>query len=213
MTDQQKKRISDIYIQYHNVVKPMIVSLEIDDVEYPVEIINEIRAILNHVAKCIIIEQDSKNGSCDDIDDNIHDAERHLKRAIFDCYKYACISAEDYYESFCRRMKHVDLGVVDNGEYSLELCKLHTQAKCKLKSAKKRENEIAKHSDSNEVFELFQDAFVAYSEMREFIDSAMERTERVRHKQVLSWRISTGLAVLGGIGTVFTLLSYFGIVL
>lgn len=213
MTTQQKKRIADIYTQYHNVVKPMVISLEIDDVEYPVEILNEVRAIMNHMAKCVMIEQNSELGSSNDIDDNIHDAERHLKRAIFDCYKYACISAEDYYERFCRRMKHVDLGIVDNGEFSLELSKLYTRAKNMLKKAKCKENEIAKHSDSAEVFNLFQDAFVAYSEMRDHIDSSMERTERVRHKQAIYWWISTGLALFGGIGTIFTLLSYFGIVL
>lgn len=42
-----QQKISDIYAEYKKTVSPLVAFLEANDAEYPVEILNEIRAILD----------------------------------------------------------------------------------------------------------------------------------------------------------------------
>lgn len=42
---------NEIYEQYQNLILPYIMELEVRDGEYPVEILNEIRAIFTHLSR------------------------------------------------------------------------------------------------------------------------------------------------------------------
>lgn len=78
----RNEKIVAIYDAYANVIAPFIVQLEALDGEFPVEILNEIRAIFTHISRCSLAETEVI------YQDNIAKAERHVKRAILDCHKY-----------------------------------------------------------------------------------------------------------------------------
>ena len=206
MTESQGIEILKIYKQYHQVVKHMVIELETDDGEFPVEVLNEIRAILNHLAKCYLLDEEKPEGYQSLLDIQIHDAKSHLKRAIFDCYKYSCISVEDYYSDFCKRMKHVDLGVIDNGEFSVTLSKKYSSARCSLKTAKNDEQDSMSASSFDTIFDLYKNAYEAYDDVRKYIDESLEKIERARHKQAISWWVSIGFGIVGVISLIVSLL-------
>ena len=82
------KREIEIYEKYQNIIMPYIMELEVRDVEYPIEIMNEVRAVFTHLSRYKV--------QCSEKD--LYSAENHIKRAILDCYKYLCISiAESVY--------------------------------------------------------------------------------------------------------------------
>lgn len=206
MTADFERQILEIYTQYHDTVKNMVITLETEDGEYPVEILNEIRAIMNHLAKCYIADNNRPNNFEKTIEKNIARAQGHLRRAIYDCYKYGCISVEDYYTEFHLRMKHVDLGVVDNGDFVIRISKKYREAKRALKAAKREEQGALDSSLSDAAYNLYEEAYMAYNDLRDDIEGTLEKIERARHKQVLSWWINVGFGIAGVIGVILTLL-------
>ena len=71
----------EIYQTYQEVVAPLIITLEVYDTEYPIEVFNEIRSMFLHLSR-FRVQGDIKEVSV---------CKRHLKRAILDCYKYLCV--------------------------------------------------------------------------------------------------------------------------
>ena len=194
MTDIQKERIVNLLENYSSNLKPMIIALESEDSEYPVEVLNEIRAILNHLSRIAVL--DSNGSDEEEIDLQIHDAEGHLKRGLFDCFKYSCISIDDKYRRFRRDTRNVDLGVVDNGEFPIELSKKYTAAKSALTHARLVENDPTTN-DSEAVYEHFQKAYVEYTALSNYIDGSIAKVERAKHKQTAQQLISYGIGIAG----------------
>ena len=93
-------QIANIYNQYREVVFPLVAFIETIDCEFPIEIVNEIRSIFSHFSRTY---DDSLEEN--EIATELSKAEGHLKRAILDCYKYACLSLVDFYEKFRKEYK------------------------------------------------------------------------------------------------------------
>ena len=120
--DKYHEEFAQIYNTYLKVVQPFIVQLEIMDTNFPIEILNEIRSIFQHFSKCYAYP-DPKN-----INKNISKANSHLKRAILDCYKYACLSFDDEYKAFLHKYRGVDLSGVNNGDFLKDLTSKRAKA-------------------------------------------------------------------------------------
>lgn len=210
MTELQQSAIREIFGQYQDVVRPMIVAIEVDDVEYPIEIFNEIRAIMNHLAACTYWDISNDSKASEKIDIELHNAQSHLKRAIYDCYKYSCVSVDDYYKAFSKRLKHIDLSVIDNGEFVGQLCALYDSALQALKEAKYAEHDVIKKG-TDEPFNLFQIAYERYEKLREFLSDSMSKVERTRRKQIGQGMTSIAIGVVGvvlsAVGVILTILS------
>ncbi len=211
MTPANEKEILDIYAQYHTIVKSLIITLETDDGEYPTEILNEIRALMNHLAKCYIADDKKPSDYERIIDKNIRNAKGHLRRAVYDCYKYGCISVEDFYRDFQFQMRHIDLGYIDNGEFSIAVSKEFSCAKKALKEARKAEQDALDSSIPDSIFQKYQTAYEAFDRLRKHIDTSIDKIERARHKQSTSWWVAIGFGIVGVIGCVFSALSVFHI--
>lgn len=158
LNDKEEK----IYVQYQDIIAPLIAELEVRDTEYPIEIFNEIRSIFTHLSRYKIQNND----------ENILAAASHSKRAILDCYKYLCISIEERIHKFRKEYKNINLGLADNGKFLPELNRLETVAKEAFKKAKKAE--IKDEIDEDEKYRLFEDAYNAFSDMDKFIDNSQE---------------------------------------
>lgn len=52
LKQEYQEIFADIYSQYQYTVKPYVAQLEVMENEFPVEILNEVRAIMGHLAKC-----------------------------------------------------------------------------------------------------------------------------------------------------------------
>ena len=159
MTLEEREEL--IYRQYQEIVAPFIVELEVRDKEYPIEIFNEIRSIFTHLSRYKIQGSES----------DVMSAENHTKRAILDCFKYLCISIAERIDMFRQDYRKVDLKLANNGEFLPKLDKLEDKARKAYVTAKKAE--IEKKGDS-ELYELYELAYNAYSELDKFLDDSQE---------------------------------------
>lgn len=100
--------LKEIYSQYHNSIKIFIGQLEVLQNKFPVEILNEIRAVFSHIAKVYVCENKEIAW------ENINKAKGHIKRAQLDAYKYMCYGFSKYYTEFRELYKNVDLSYVNN---------------------------------------------------------------------------------------------------
>ncbi len=94
MSDNLKIRCDKIYQDYLDIVCEQIQRYEALENDFPTGVLNEIRAVFTHFAKM---------NAKENIDEKVReldDAERHIKRAIRDCYKYNCIAYENNYKNF-----------------------------------------------------------------------------------------------------------------
>lgn len=162
MQQINEQREMNIYMQYQNVIAPFIVELEVRDSEYPIEIFNEIRSIFTHLSRYKI--QNSEK--------DITSAEKHVKRAMLDCFKYLCVSIAEKVSDFRKEYKHVDLHLADSGKFLPELDKLEAEAQKAYKKAKKAE--IAMEEDDDEIYSLHETAYNAYSKLDKFLDDSRE---------------------------------------
>lgn len=191
---KEDDRIASIFDSYQNIIAPFIFQLEILDGEYPIEILNEIRAIFTHLARS------ANSDSIDVYEDNIIKAERHIKRATLDCFKYLCVSYDDHYKEFEKMYNGIDLSFVDNGQFLPELCKKRKNSIELLQTAKKKELNTSTVED---VFHDYELAYNAYSEVYTMINSSYEKFENLKIRAIKKARYRSILDVCGIIGTLF----------
>ena len=118
-----------------------------------------IRSVFTHLARYKL--QDEQN--------DLISAERHIKRAILDCYKYLCISIAENTAKFREEYKKVDLKLADNGTFLPTLDRLDCLAQEAFKAAKKSE---IKKCDDDEQYQLYENAYNAYSAVdKHLVDS------------------------------------------
>ena len=156
------ERENKIYIQYQEVIAPLIAVLEVRDGNYPIEIFNEIRAIFTHLSRFKI--QSSEQ--------DLISAERHVKRAILDCYKYMCVSIKEQMVRFREEYRNVDLGIADNGMFLVTLNRLQKEADESFVSAKKKEL-VGKISEE-ELFGLFETAYIKQNDLEAYLENSEE---------------------------------------
>ncbi len=119
----------EIYQTYQEVIAPLILTIEVVDGEFPIEILNEIRSIFTHLSRYKL--QNSEK--------DLASAQRHVKRAVLDCYKYLCVSYFEEVKRFRHEHKGIDLTLADNGNFLPTLDEKEKQAKQLLLEAKKFE--------------------------------------------------------------------------
>lgn len=212
ISSSQEERIKGIYNSYIKDITPFIVSIETFDNEYPVEIINEIRAIFTHISRCYSFPDV-------DIDAQIVAAGRHVKRCRLDGYKYFCVSFIDYIKRFYHDYQNVDLTCVNNGHFIKELKSKCKAAQDKIKLAKKIDTQNYVTNDDlyikqdspdfknycraicdDDLFNYYEEAYKAYADCVSFIDENIDNIEYFKHKankKDIATVISLILGVLG----------------
>ena len=149
-------------------------------------------------------------------------AERHIKRAKLDCYKYICVSHMDYIERFYQIYKNIDLTYIDNGEFVKELRNKTELAKAKIKEAKCYDvynvkvtkdltlddfdniDEYCQSICDDDLYDLYMEAYTAYSDCISLIKEHDEDIQYLVRKtakkdKIGSWGLIIGIisAVLG----------------
>lgn len=228
LTEQQQEKVNDIYKKYLEEIVPLLSNLEVVDSEYPVEITNEIRAIFTHLSRCFAFPTKV------DIDAQIKAAERHVKRALLDCYKYTCLSHADSIKAFRNDYHNIDLTLVDSGEFIKTLSKKTVSAQEKINNAKRADTynvvidddfdikttdklfeSYCKSICDDDLFSMYQEAYKEYSECVELInknydaiDYLVQKSARIDNTN--RWGLIVGIigAIFGAVGIAIGIISF-----
>lgn len=189
--DSHYQEIRGVYEQYRTIVRPFISFLELFDREFPVEILNEIRAIFQHLARCYTCEfdivstddssseEEIRNKQMTFIGKNIDKANSHINRALLDCFKYSCLTLHDEYVAFMNMYKNVDISSLDNGEFLKKLHILKTNAKRANNAARILEGDTG---DETAVFRQYEKSFNEFVKLYDYIDHHAKYAARLKHK-------------------------------
>ena len=204
MTERQKNRLFDILITYRHELIPLVVNIEVYDGLWPIEILNEIRALLNHTARIAEIERGGAGEAERErqIDNELEGAFEHLKRGTLDGYKYYCISADDVYAEFAENTKGVNLSNVNDGAFEVELTRLHLAARTALKEAKKIENATI-GDEIGPVIAAFENAYQCYDALTRHIEkslAAVEHAKNVREQESKKAVLENRFGYIVGLG-------------
>lgn len=185
----RNEEVVDIYGTYHKVIAPLTIQLESLDGDFPIAILNEIRAIFTHISRCCFTKD------LEVYKDNIQRARSHTKRAILDCFKYLCLSYDEHYKQFEKMHANVDLLSVDNGNFLPQLKKMRKSAVDLVKKAKKLDFE---GQEEDKLYKAYEDAYNAYNDVYEWIDNSHEKLAKAKRKST----VRDIAAIVGAIGTV-----------
>lgn len=165
-TDVQEA-ISGLYSEYTNKLKPLLAFEESVAQNFPGPILNEIRAVNDHVSRCYWVGKS-------DVDclEEVRKAKGHLSRSILDAYKYLVIVYERKVQDFYSQYKDVCIAVVDDGKFLPELNRLHSIARDLAFQAKMEEAKA--FPDKNLSYEAYEKAVIAYTEAEDYIVSHAE---------------------------------------
>lgn len=193
--DNLYEREKQIYEQYETVIAYFIAELEVRDTEYPIEVFNEIRSTFTHLSRYKL------NDSVQDLES----AERHVKRATLDCFKYMCISFAEEIKNFRVAYRKVDLKIADNGNFLPALDRLENEAKSAYINAKKQE--IKGKIPEEELYRMFEAAYNKYHALVNFLAESNEailfasshskRSNAINIVSIIVTIVSIILAVIG----------------
>lgn len=180
-------RIIALYKEYNMVIKPLIAELEARTEHFPLPLFNEIRALHDHIARCY-----SERISSNQVDSEIHKAERHVTRIMLDCYKCLNLSLHDEVLLFECQTKNVDLTVLQNGTFYPKYKTLRTKATKMVRKAKSLES-----LDTQSALDTYQNSYNLYCDLENVIQEVVPDLHwaRIRFSvrksmQVLLWILS-----------------------
>lgn len=180
-------RIIALYKEYNMVIKPLIAELEARTEQFPLPLFNEIRALHDHIARCY-----SERISSNQVDSEIHKAERHVTRIMLDCYKCLNLSLHDEVLLFERQTKNVDLTVLQNGTFYPKYKTLRTKATKMVRKAKSLES-----LDTQSALDTYQNSYNLYCDLENVIEEVVPdlhwariRFSVCKSMQVLLWILS-----------------------
>lgn len=199
MTEEATKRIAECYVQYCDVIKPLIARIEAYSEKFPLPLFNEIRAFNDHIARCYY-----RTPSDSFIAEQIDKASRHIIRITLDCFKCLIVIMFEHIERFEKQTRNVDLTILDNGTFYPEYSRLKTDGAATVRRAKTLES----YNIENALRE-YEKAYDTYDRLIDMINKAKEsvRWARVRFTTrriftVLAWIASVIISAV--ISALFT---------
>lgn len=167
--------VSPLYVEYNQVIKPLIAELEAREETSPQPLFNEVRALNDHIARCY-----RANISDREIQDEIIKAQRHIKRLTLDCFKYLNVSLHESIVRFERQTRNVDLTVINNGLFYPRFRELNKLAVEEVRNAKR-----AEAVDTEEALIKYQEGYNLYCELENLVDDNMQDVKWAKKKFVV----------------------------
>lgn len=160
-----KDQLDEVFRTYIEDINPFIVKFESQKNEFPVEVLNEIRAIYGHIVRAAMADNE------EDVARNIGKIKAHSKRALLDCLKYIGIIYHDEYVEFMKRYESVDLTYINNGNFIRDAVKMYNESVELWQNAK-----IAETSNigEDELYDQYQDAYEHYVKLHDLLSSVEE---------------------------------------
>ena len=195
MTKENLRLLEDVYKAYINPIKPLLAEIEALYEKFPLQLYNEIRALHDHLARAFIAETDEKALV------QISKAEGHINRIILDCYKCLNLYYKRETERFDRSISAIEPSCDAEMELLLEYGRLSDEAVKLVEKAKIEE----KQDDKEKTYHNFENAYIAYASMHEFIIKNRRQVFRIQRKKIMRflWAIISSIAtfILGCILT------------
>lgn len=175
LTKEHLENIQQLYDKYLKIIKPLIAEIEALYEEFPITILNEIRAYNDHIARCFKSEVSS-----DYIDNQLNKALSHIRRIILDSYKFLIM----YYHKKCisefeKTTKGIDLTNVNNGRFYLEYVALKEEVLSISNEAKLKETNV----EETISYELYENTYKKFREFSNYLDDNYEKINwcKVKH--------------------------------
>ncbi|MFI3264083.1 MAG: hypothetical protein SNG38_06370 [Rikenellaceae bacterium] len=191
-------KIAGLYLQYINNIKPLIAANEALYAELPMPVINEIRAFNDHIARCYATEaaenmSDSEKQA--NIESNIRKAEGHIMRATLDCYKFLNLKYQDnIIKKFEDQNKHVDITLINNGDFHASFKRQKNNIYRKLKEAKFLEGNDKK----DQALVIYDEVYSLFNELDDLITSVAGELfwAKTKSRSSLTFRVIKTIIIL-----------------
>ena len=197
---QYSKDLEEAFKIYQEIINPMIVQFEILKAEFPIEVLNEIRAIYGHLCRGAISNEPEKTKQ------NVEKILSHTKRAVLDCFKYSCILYIDEYNDFFKYYKDIDYSYIDNGMFINKSNTIFLELDKKLQFAKV--GELANLS-TDELCKLYEEAYNEALKLHIYLDEIKTTAEFLKKKATKKEIITIASFIVGVAGLIVGILSLF----
>ncbi|MBP3358443.1 MAG: hypothetical protein J6K91_05975 [Opitutales bacterium] len=167
----KKCNVSLLYEEYNTVIKPLIASIEAKSERFHAQILNEIRAVHDHIARCYLGKDDQFNQK------QFDKARSHNERLVLDCLKMLNMLAKEQMQEIESKTR---LEQIDSGKFYIKYCQLADEAEKLTEKAKIKES-----IDKYEAINLFQKASVSYNKILDLI--AKNRTH-IKWAKIRFWQ-------------------------
>lgn len=199
LSAETESELYSLYSQYTDSLKPLLAFVETKLLEFPGPILNELRAVNDHVSRCF------STLSATECTAEIGKAKGHLTRAMLDCYKLLLVSYEGDIKMFYEQYKDISLAVVNDGRFFPELKEKHKTAQAKSWEAKILESKS--FPEKEKAYEAYQEAVLAFEDVMKLIEdntTGLTNASQYARKQV---KAQIGYCVLSAIiGCLLTIL-------
>ena len=136
----------ELFDFYHNYVKLLYSDVQTQNA-LPVELLFELNAALDHVARHWTYKEEEKQA--------VAKAYSHLKRCCLDVFKMKVQEARNQYDN----LNKIDTSVVDNGDFDRDLHKLFNQIREGASEARRLEGKT-KDDDAVPSFERWEAVYI-----------------------------------------------------
>lgn len=194
-----KQDFEELLQEYGDVLAPRIIEYEVERCEFPVEVLNEIRAIYAHIYRASVASNNQ------DIEGNIGKAKSHSKRAVLDCYKYLCVTYDRYYHEFFKRFGYINwdkshlMDEVDAVDKKRTLA-VEALKKAKIQESTETTSEISSIDPNQDYRILYAKAYNEYVELATMIREL--ETAILEKKSIVSRFPAFLVAAIGALGLV-----------
>lgn len=190
----------DLFQEYNIRLKPLIAAYESLTGKFPGQILNEIRACNDHVARCFVTGHSESERITE-----INKARGHVTRSILDGYKHMILYGYDFLTNFHNEYKDIQLSLVNDGKFLPGLLELEGTAKQLTIEARLKEAES--FPDKETSYENYQRAILAYKKIETYIRDNATGLANVKQfarvKTVNERRNNWKFAIIGAvIGTI-----------
>ena len=204
ITDKIYSALIDLHQLYNDEFKLILAYVESYKLAFPGPVLNEIRAINDHVFRSIDPQSSEEIALIE-----IKKAKGHLTRAILDCFKLLLIAYEKDVRGFEDSYKDVNLALVKDGDFLHEMRNLKNIARKKAVEAKTKESKSFPEKEDS--YLAYKDAINAYEDIFAYIESSSKAlvnakavAKKVTKKQKFA---SVGYAFIGAVfGVILTII-------
>ncbi len=197
LTPEQLEKIAALYVNYNEVIRPLISEIEARQEIFPAPLFNEIRAFNDHIARCYLSGKKEVQ-----INEEISKADGHINRITLDCFKYLDVFLFEKVKRFERNTRNIDISVLDNGAFYPDFCQLQKEAVKYVREAKKTES-----FDIVKSLNLYQFAYNTYCKLEEKIDDKSGEIQwakiRFSVKRVIKTTLWILAALISGLVSLF----------
>jgi len=183
--DFKNSPFKDIYDTYNGTIKDLLADIESRYQKFPITVYNEIRAVFDHIAKCYHEDFKDKQRNIE-----VEKAKGHIKRIVFDCYKYLYVYQNSSFNEFEKRTKNVDLRSIDDRKFYDNYSKLRKGARINVRNAKKIESR-----NQDKAFDLYKESYYTALMLEDLIEKYHSQIWQARAKHFFS-RIGQIIALI-----------------